>query len=225
MPLAISLSPTEGTEISPSAVITADVLGGDTWIAARYDDGAAEIVHDGTDFMPRFAYSVLSVITGGLRYAVQRIGGWPGKLLTLKYYDVVTGSESSSESTMGAPIVDKDSNINSSGDEVVAVQLPFDTNLCNVSTCTAKLAILGGSSSGTATFRAYIGGAQASANSAYTGGGTLVGTKTTASALDLLRLTGTPIANPTGVVYLTLTYQSSAPGADVTKAGVTGVVQ
>jgi len=114
--------------------------------------------------------------------------------------------------------------LDDSGDEVTALQLPFDTNLCS-STMTALLAILGGSSSGTATFRAYIGGAQNTLGAAYTGGGTLVGSVTTTSALSLLRITGTPIANPGGVVLLTVTYESSAGGESVTKAGLTGIVQ
>jgi hypothetical protein len=220
MALVITVTPPTSSAINPSEVLTADVVGGDTWIAAQYDDASlVEVVHDGSRFAPRFVASVISAITGGVRYAVQRLAGWPGRKVTLRYYEMGGGGDS-----VAAPIVDKEQNSNSSGDEVVALQLPFDTDLCPTFMVVA-LAILGGSASGTATYRTYIGGAEAAADVAYTGGGTFVGQVTTAAPVELLRLTGSPFANPGGVVYLTITYESSGPGVAVTKFGLTGVVK
>ncbi len=219
MALSITVSPVEGTEVSASEILVADILGGDTWIAAQYDSSAAiEVVYDGTSFMPHFALSTITPIVGGATYSVRRTGGWRGRSVTLRYYEMGAGGE------MAAPLVDRVRSANDTGTECIALQLPFNSDLCSA-IMALNIAILGGSTAGTAIFRAYIGGTEGDVDTAYAGGGTFVGSVTVSSALELVELAGTPIANPGGLQLVTLTYESSGAGIDVTKYGLTGVIQ
>ncbi len=39
--------------------------------------GDTEVIHDGTNFTARYSFSIRETITGGFRYTVRRVGGWP----------------------------------------------------------------------------------------------------------------------------------------------------
>lgn len=214
----ITVDPPNGSNIVPADVLTADVVGGDAWIAVQYDSSpAVEVVHDGTSFAPRFTLSSVAAISGGVRFAVRRLGGWPGLAVTLRYYEMT--------SEMSSPIVDKEYQSDSSGDERVALQLPYDVDLRGA-VIAALVSVLGASSSGTAVFRAYLGGNRIAQSEVYDGSGTFVGSVNAVSPTPApLRITGAPIANPGGQIYLTITYQSSGPGNDVFKYGLTGEIQ
>jgi hypothetical protein len=221
MAIAVTVvSPDVESEITPVAALVTDVEGGEAWIAAQYDSSAAiEVVHDGDSFMPRFASSSVTPITGGARYTIRRTGGWPRGVVGLRYYEELGAG------AVTPPFVDKTINSNDSGDECVALQLPFDADTCPA-VIAAKLAIVAGSSAGTAVLRAYIGGSRFSVDDVYTGGGTgtLVGSVNVSSVLGLVRILGDAIANPGGLQLLTVTYESSAPGQSVTTFGLTGFV-
>ena len=88
MALEIEVSPSENVEVSPAAALSADVTGGGTLIVARsLESGASELVYDGNGFMPRYASSIVSDITGGQHFEIRRIGGWFGRRIALRFYE------------------------------------------------------------------------------------------------------------------------------------------
>jgi hypothetical protein len=85
---SIAVSPVEGTEVASSETLSLDVTDGDVLIVAVLD-AARDLVHDGTAFAPKYATSTRYAITGGFHYDLRRIGGWSGRSVTIKCYDLV----------------------------------------------------------------------------------------------------------------------------------------
>ena len=89
-PTITIVSPTPGTEIQVNTPIVFDVVGGFALVAAQFEETVAfEVVHDGQFFTPRYgAESSSEDITGGVRFTVRRLGGWP-RQVTLRFYGAV----------------------------------------------------------------------------------------------------------------------------------------
>jgi hypothetical protein len=84
-PTVSNFSPAEGTAVNPNTPIGFDVTD-DTGEFRRIvvtvvyrNSGAVDVVHDGDNFVGRYAsLSARSGIAGGYHYSVQRQGGWIG---------------------------------------------------------------------------------------------------------------------------------------------------
>jgi hypothetical protein len=81
-PVVANVSPSSGTTIGRGASVTFEVT--DTFpglrramVIAKFD-AEWEVVHDGDSFGPKYSRaSVREAISGGYRFRISRIGGWP----------------------------------------------------------------------------------------------------------------------------------------------------
>jgi len=116
------------------------------------------------------------------------------------------------------PLVDTVEHADSSGAEVLIIQMPVDLTANPAATVTLDLSFMAGSAAGTATYRAYIGGTAGAID------GTLVGMNTRAAApLAPIRINGS-ITNPGGVQFVKITIQSSGAAVDAFISNLTGVI-
>lgn len=82
-PVVSNVSPTAGTELARTDPVFFDVTDDSATfrrilVTASFEDGVAEVVHDGDSFAARYAAtSTRTPIASGYRYRVRRTGGWP----------------------------------------------------------------------------------------------------------------------------------------------------
>lgn len=82
-PVISVVSPAVGTAITSSTSLVIDVTDGVSlgiailWVAfpGRL---APELIHDGDAFSAAYVGSTRTVVAGGYRYSLTRVGGWPG---------------------------------------------------------------------------------------------------------------------------------------------------
>jgi hypothetical protein len=116
------------------------------------------------------------------------------------------------------PIVDTVEHADSSGAEVLVTQMPVDLTSNPATSVTLDIVFMAASASGTAIYRAYLGGTAGAID------GTLVGMNTRAgSSLAPIRISG-PVANPGGVQFVKLTIQSSGSSIDAFSSELTGII-
>ena len=83
MAIITNLQPAPGEAIASDTPITFDVL--DPVIstlrvyvwAVFADTGVVELVHDGENFTTQYSFSSITTITGGRRFSIPRVSGWP----------------------------------------------------------------------------------------------------------------------------------------------------
>ena len=119
---------------------------------------------------------------------------------------------------MYVPLVDLQQHADDSGDEVIACQFTVDLTPNASPTIVVSASFLGSSESGTAVYRAYIGGSFGAVDGAYAGSAVR-----TAPGLVALSIAGA-VTNPGGLVPVKITMQSSGPGSDVIIDDLTGSV-
>lgn len=116
-----------------------------------------------------------------------------------------------------------DEQADDSGTELVWWQFAFDASSIAAGTLSADFNMLASSAAGNATFRLYVGGSFVAVGSA-PGGGTLVGSATRNGASFIpIKLSGS-FANPTGVVPVQVTIQSSGVAADARMKNMSGSI-
>lgn len=77
------ISPSVGSTITPTTPLVLRVTDetelGRVLLYAKYrGKDAAEVIHDGGDYLPPYAHSSRSEVPGGWQYTLRRTGGWPG---------------------------------------------------------------------------------------------------------------------------------------------------
>lgn len=82
-PVVSNLTPAPGTTILSTQAVSLDVTDDSgafrrVIVTASFPSGASEVVHDGDGFAGYYAGSSRTLIAGGLRYTITRLGGWPG---------------------------------------------------------------------------------------------------------------------------------------------------
>lgn len=116
-----------------------------------------------------------------------------------------------------------DEQADDSGVEKVWWQFAFDASSLPAGALAADFNLLASSAAGNATFRLYVGGAFVNVGDA-PGGGVLIDSATRNGASFLpIKLDG-PFTNPTGVVPVQITIQSSAVGQDARMKNMSGSV-
>jgi hypothetical protein len=89
-PIVLNYSPTLGSDINTDQALSVDVTEETAFrrilLFIQYTNGDTDVVYDGDGFTPYFApESTRSIISGGFRFSIKRLGGWPASL-TLKVY-------------------------------------------------------------------------------------------------------------------------------------------
>jgi hypothetical protein len=129
-----------------------------------------------------------------------------------------TGGGTSLVAVPSVPLVLNEQHADSSGVEVLVAEWPADLTPNVAATVTLDIAFLASSATGTATYRAYVGGTVGTID------GTLVGSITrAASTLAPVTITGT-IGNPRTTVLVKLTMQSSGAGSNAVIDEMTGSI-
>lgn len=97
-PAVAVISPAAGTAIARNTPLVVEVTDTDglrraVLLMSFADLAEAELVHDGDRFTRSYqAGSSVSAITGGLRFTLQRSGGWPAApTLEVVAYDIIGG--------------------------------------------------------------------------------------------------------------------------------------
>ena len=82
MATIINYQPPAGTPISANTAVSFDVIDASidsllifVWVV--FADGVVELSYDNAAFQPYYSYAQITSITGGWRFAIQRVGGWP----------------------------------------------------------------------------------------------------------------------------------------------------
>lgn len=83
MALITNLQPPAGTAVAASGAVSFDVIDPVVeelkvfvWVVFKAT-GAVELVYDGAAFQAMYSASQISAVTGGRRFSVRRVGGWP----------------------------------------------------------------------------------------------------------------------------------------------------
>src|SRR6185295_14885998 len=115
-------------------------------------------------------------------------------------------------------LVDTEEHADPSGTEVVISEFAVNMDVNPGATVTLDLSFRAASASGTATYRAYVGGAFGALD------GVLVNTRTrSASTFANVNMNGS-IAKPSGIVPVKVTVQSSGAGVDAFIRDLTGSI-
>lgn len=81
-PAIANISPADGSTITRVTPIQFDVTDASSMpvviVVAKYPSQLWEVVHDGVSFAPNYANSTRNAISGGFRFVLSRLGGWPG---------------------------------------------------------------------------------------------------------------------------------------------------
>lgn len=81
-PVVSNMIPAAGTGIYPTSPLQFDVTDDSglftaVIVLASYPDGSYEVVYDSAVFATKYRSSTMSIISGGFRFILTRVGGWP----------------------------------------------------------------------------------------------------------------------------------------------------